>query len=43
MEQTSVQKLARVLRVLVVITFVCNLIVLYFVPTLAAIDRKSVV
>lgn len=35
MEQTSVQKLARVLRVLVVITFVCNLIALFFVPTLA--------
>jgi hypothetical protein len=41
MEQTSVQKLARVLRVLVVITFVCNLIVLYFVPTLAAMQAEN--
>ena len=32
MEQTSVQKLARVLRVLVILTFVCNLIALLFVP-----------
>ena len=35
MEQTSVQKLARVLRVLVVVTFVCNIIALFFVPYLA--------
>jgi len=35
MEQTSVQKLARVLRVLVIITFICNLIALLFVPALA--------
>lgn len=35
MEQTSVQKLARVLRVLVIIIFVCNVITLYFVPGLA--------
>lgn len=35
MKQTAVQKLARVLRVLVMITFVCNLIALIFVPTLA--------
>lgn len=32
MEYTSVQKLARVLRVLVIIVFVCNLIALLFVP-----------
>ena len=32
MEQTSVQKLARVLRVLVLITLVCNLIALLCVP-----------
>lgn len=32
MEQTSVQKLARVLRVLVIIVFICNLIALLFVP-----------
>ncbi len=41
MEQTSVQKLARVLRVLVIITFVCNLIVLYFVPTLAGMLAEN--
>ena len=41
MEQTSVQKLARVLRVLVIITFVCNLIALYFVPTLAAMMSEN--
>ena len=32
MERTSVQKLARVLRVLVIITFVCNIIALLLVP-----------
>ena len=37
MEQTPVQKLARVLRVLVVITFVCNLIALFLVPGLVGI------
>ncbi len=36
MEKTAVQKLARVLRVLVVITFVCNLIALFLVPGMAA-------
>lgn len=41
MERTSVQKLARVLRVLVVITFVCNLITLFFVPTLAAMLTEN--
>lgn len=41
MEQTSVQKLARVLRVLVIITFVCNLIALFFVPTLAAMFAEN--
>lgn len=37
MEKTAVQKLARVLRVLVVITFVCNLIALFLVPGMAAL------
>lgn len=37
MERTSVQKLARVLRVLVIITFVCNLITLFVVPALAGV------
>ena len=35
MEQTSVQKLARVLRVLVMIAFVCNLVALVMVPMVA--------
>lgn len=35
MEQTSVQKLARVLRVMVMAAFVCNLIALMFVPLAA--------
>ena len=41
MERTSVQKLARVLRVLVLITFVCNLIVLLFVPALAGLMAEN--
>ena len=41
MERTSVQRLARVLRVLVVITFVCNLITLFFVPTLSAMFTEN--
>lgn len=32
MESTSVQKIARVLNVLVLIAFICNLIILYLVP-----------
>ena len=35
METTNIQKLARVLRVLIVIAFVCNLIALLMVPALA--------
>ena len=35
MERTSVQKLAQVLRVLVIVIFACNVIALYFVPGLA--------
>ena len=41
MEQTSVQKLARVLRVMVVVVFVCNLIVLFFVPALAGLMAEN--
>jgi len=41
MEITRVQKLARVLRVMVVVTFVCNLIALFFVPTLAAMLAEN--
>ena len=36
MEQTSVQKLARVLRVLVIFVFVCNILALFLVPMMAA-------
>ena len=32
MEQTKVQKLAQVLRVLVMVVFVCNIVALFFVP-----------
>ena len=38
MERTSVQRLARVLRALVIISFVCNLLVLLLVPGLAALE-----
>ena len=41
MERTSVQKLARVLRIMVMITFVCNIIVLFFVPTLAGMLAEN--
>lgn len=41
MEQTSVQRLARVLRVMVMIVFICNIIVLLFVPTLAAMFTEN--
>ncbi len=41
MNMTAVQKLARALRVLVIITFVCNLIVLVFVPTLAGMLAEN--
>ena len=37
MEMTSVQKLAKVLKILVIITFVCNLIALFMVPGLASL------
>lgn len=32
MERTKVQKLAQVLRVLVIVVFVCNIVALVFVP-----------
>lgn len=43
MEQTSVQKLAHVLRVLVVIVFVCNLLALTAVPLLSIISFEDAV
>ncbi len=39
MEKTAVQKLAGVLKILVTITFVCNLIVLLMVPGLVSDDQ----
>lgn len=41
MEQTSVQRLARVLRVMVIAVFVCNIIVLLFVPALAGMLAEN--
>ena len=41
MKKMDVNKLARVLRVLVVITFVCNLITLVFVPALAGLMAEN--
>lgn len=43
MEQNSVQKLARVLRVLVIAVFVCNLIALTAVPLLSIISFEDAV
>lgn len=41
MEKTGVQKLAGVLKILVTITFLCNLIVLPLVPGLAGISVEA--
>ena len=41
MKRTGVKKLSRVLRVLVIIVFACNLIALFFVPTLAAMSMMN--
>lgn len=43
MEYNSVQKLARVLRVLVVIVFVCNLLALTAVPLLSIVSLEDAV
>lgn len=40
MKKTDVKKLAFVLKVMVLIVFVCNLIALFFVPTLAALRAE---
>ena len=37
-EQTNVQKLAKVLRWLVALAFVCNIIALYFVPAIVLLS-----
>ena len=41
MEKTSVQKLAGVLKVLVTVTFVCNLLALPLVPGLVGLRRVA--
>ena len=41
MEYTHIQKLARILRVLVVIVFICNLFALLLVPGLAALSADG--
>ena len=41
MDKTSVQKLARVLRVMVTVVFVCNIMVLFFVPALAGMLAEN--
>ena len=41
MERSSVQKLARVLRVMVVIVFACNLLALPYIPLLAGLEWGS--
>lgn len=43
MEMTSVQKLAKVLKILVIITFVCNLIALLAVPVMALLTPREAV
>lgn len=42
MEQTAVQKLARILRVMAVIVFVCNLVALLLVPPMVALYSAHV-
>lgn len=41
MEKTNVQKLARLLKILVTVTFVCNLIILPMVPGLAGLHADG--
>lgn len=41
MEQTATQKMARVLRVMAIAVFVCNIIALFFVPGLAIMKGLS--
>lgn len=41
MKKIDVKKLARMLRVLVIIVFACNLIALFFVPALAAMSMVN--
>ena len=41
MERTKVQKLAQVLRVLVIVVFVCNIVALVFVPGAVALFQDG--
>ena len=41
MEQTSVQKLARALRIMVIVIFACNILALFMVPMLAVAQWSS--
>lgn len=41
LEMTSVQKLAKVLKILVMIAFVCNIVVLYLVPVAVMSDGEG--
>lgn len=43
MKETGVKKLARVLRVLVIIVFACNLIALFLVPTVVILSPEDIV
>ena len=40
MEKTAVQKLARILRILIVITFICNIIALVMVPAMVTLKME---
>lgn len=41
MEMTAVQKLSKVLKILVIIAFVCNIVVLYLVPVAVMSDGEG--
>lgn len=41
LEMTSVQKLSKVLKILVIIAFVCNIVVLYLVPVAVMLDGEG--
>ena len=43
MRESSVQKLARVLRVLVIIVFVCNILALFAVPVMAVLTPRGAI
>lgn len=43
MRESSVQKLARVLRILVAVVFVCNILALFAVPVMAALTPRGAI